>query len=134
MPWCTNRTARIHRTFRVTTTVTMSLISPGTRFLRTIRRLPCGSMSGFMVSRTSPLMCVKLARRVLISSSPNHTRPRRWITGGIDEPNLFRVGDDDRRGGAHVKRGANSFCRGRSAEYRLQSGPSHGGARYGADL
>src|SRR5215469_4513662 len=134
MPWCTNRTARIHRTCRVTTIVTMTLISPGTSFLRTMRRLPRGLMSGFTVSRTSLLMCVKLARRVLISSSPTHTRPRRLITGGIDEPNLFSVGDDDRRGGAHAERGANSFCRSRSAEYCLQSGPSHGGARYGADL
>src|SRR5690348_15001544 len=134
MPWCTNPTVRIPRMFRAITIVTMKLISPGTSFPRTIRKLSRGSMSGFTVSRISLRMCVKLARRVLISSSRNRTRPRRSITGGIDERNLLSVGDDDRRGGAYVEGGAYGLCRSRSAQYRVQPGANHGGARYGDDL
>src|ERR1043166_3816078 len=135
MQLCTSLTARIRRMFRVITIVTTSLTLSGTSFLRMLRRSMRGSTNGFTAWKTSLLMCVKLVRRVLTSSSPNHTWPRRSITGGIDdEPELFGVRDDDRGGGAYVKRCAHRLRWSRSSEYRLQPRQGHGRARYGADL
>src|ERR1044072_9710225 len=123
----TNPTARIRRMFRVTTIVTTSLTLSGTSFLRILRPSMRGSTSGFTAWKTSLLMCVKLVRRVLTSSSPNHTWPRRALTGGMDdEPELFGVRDDDRGGGAYVKRCANRLRWSRSSDYRLQPRQGHG--------
>src|ERR1041384_6148659 len=103
MRWFTNPTARIRRMFRVTTIVTTSLTLSGTSFLRMLRPSMRGSTNGFTAWKTSLLMCVKLVRRVLTSSSPNHTWPRRSITGSTDERELFGIGNDDRGGGAYVE-------------------------------
>src|SRR5580765_2314518 len=118
MRWCTNRMARILRTFRVITTETTSPILPGTNFHRITRRSSGGSTNGFTAWKISELTWAKLGKPILTSSSRSLIRRRRSITEGIDERSrLFGVGDDDRGGGADVDGRAHRIRRRRSPQY-----------------
>src|SRR2546428_12468375 len=135
MPSCMNPMAHIPPMFKVTMTATTNRISRGISFLRTTRRLWRGSTNGFTAWKITQPMCEKLVKPTSISSSRSLCWRHRWITGGIDErARLHRLGDDDRRGGARVERGAHRFRRRRSAEYRVQPGAPYGRAENGAHL
>src|SRR5438128_1919387 len=135
MPWCMNPTARTLPMSRATTTATTSPTWLGTSFRKITLRFWRGSTNGFTAWKSTPPMCENSGKLTLIGSDRSLCSRRRLTTGDIDErANLHGFRDDDRRGRARVERSAHCFRWGWLAQYRLQPGALHWGARLGAYL